>query len=297
MKAKWVLHAYVVMSNHYHLALETPEGNLVEGMKWLQSTFANRYNRYRNERGHVFQGRYKAILVEELSGLGAVAHYIHLNPVRARLASVGRLEEYRHSSYRLLQRPRERPSCLGVQSCLEAAGQLADTPAGRRNYAEYLAWLSENGPAQKQLKFEAMTKGWALGSPAFKKALVEDHKQRVLSVRMEADTQEVKALLWEELIQKALQALGKTSADVTEDRKSAPWKVAIATHVKTITSATNPWLGKRLRMGAPAGVSRYVSELKQKKRTGHELLLKISNIKVWAGPDLTDTRLGQTKES
>src|SRR3954468_7057421 len=80
VKSKWVVHAYVLMSNHYHLALETPEGNLVEGMRWLQSTFANRFNRYRGERGHVFQGRYKALLVEDSEGLGAVAHYIHLNP-------------------------------------------------------------------------------------------------------------------------------------------------------------------------------------------------------------------------
>ena len=61
----WNIYAYVIMSNHYHLAIETPESNLVEGMKWLQSTFATRFNRLRNERGHVFQGRYKSILINE----------------------------------------------------------------------------------------------------------------------------------------------------------------------------------------------------------------------------------------
>src|SRR5690625_3281078 len=67
----WRLFAYVLMSNHYHLALETPEANLVAGMQWLQSTFANRFNRFRNERGHVFQGRYKALhdLPDSLSGM------------------------------------------------------------------------------------------------------------------------------------------------------------------------------------------------------------------------------------
>src|SRR5512147_1697273 len=58
-KSNWVLHAYVLMSNHYHLALETPDGNLVAGMQWLQATFANRFNKLRGERGHLFQGRYK----------------------------------------------------------------------------------------------------------------------------------------------------------------------------------------------------------------------------------------------
>ncbi len=56
----WQVHAWCLMVNH-HLLIETPEPNLVVGMKWLQSTFANRFNRYRKENGHVFLGRYKAI--------------------------------------------------------------------------------------------------------------------------------------------------------------------------------------------------------------------------------------------
>ena len=69
----WKLHAWCLMGNHYHLALETPEGNLVAGMRWLQSTFSNRFNRFRQENGHVFQGRYKAILLDE-EALGVVCH-------------------------------------------------------------------------------------------------------------------------------------------------------------------------------------------------------------------------------
>ncbi|MCW5550350.1 MAG: transposase [Opitutaceae bacterium] len=59
VKSGWLLHAFVIMSNHYHLALETPAGNLVAGMQWLQATFANRFNKLRGERGHLFQGRYR----------------------------------------------------------------------------------------------------------------------------------------------------------------------------------------------------------------------------------------------
>jgi putative transposase len=64
-KSGWLLHAFVLMRNHYHLAVETPLANLVSGMQWLQATFANRFNRFRDERGHLFQGRYKALLVEK----------------------------------------------------------------------------------------------------------------------------------------------------------------------------------------------------------------------------------------
>ena len=88
-RSGWVLHAFVLMSNHYHLAVETPDGNLVAGMQWLQATFANRFNRLRRERGHLFQGRYKSLLVEEGDALGQVCHYIHLNPVRGRQKGSG----------------------------------------------------------------------------------------------------------------------------------------------------------------------------------------------------------------
>ena len=83
----WIIHAYVLMGNHYHLLLETPEPNLIVGMKWLQGTYTQRFNRRHKEWGHLFQGRYKALLVQSEEGeyFSTVASYIHLNPVRARL--------------------------------------------------------------------------------------------------------------------------------------------------------------------------------------------------------------------
>lgn len=75
--------AFVVRRNHYHLALETPEPNLVEGMHWLQGTFATRLNRFHRQHGRVFQGRYKALLIEDASYLAYFTDCIHLNPVRA----------------------------------------------------------------------------------------------------------------------------------------------------------------------------------------------------------------------
>ncbi|MFQ3224915.1 MAG: putative transposase [Lentimonas sp.] len=90
----WKLHAYVIMSNHYHLAVETPEPNLADGMKWLRSTFAIRFNRLRNERGHVFQGRDKSILIGEERPLLGLIDYIHLNPVRAGICPLETLRDY-----------------------------------------------------------------------------------------------------------------------------------------------------------------------------------------------------------
>lgn len=111
------------MSNHYHLAVQTPEPNLAEGMRWLQSTFATRFNRFRNERGHVFQGRYKSLLINEDRPLLGLINYIHLNPVRAKLCTVDELKGYERSSYpkyfkRNVEAPLDRTTLL----------QLCDLP-------------------------------------------------------------------------------------------------------------------------------------------------------------------------
>ena len=98
----WRIHAYVLMGNHYHLLVETPEANLVAGMKWLQSTYTLRYNARHKIFGHLFQGRYKSIVVDGQEGeyFQMVATYIHLNPARAGLIQIGeqRLKSYRWSS-------------------------------------------------------------------------------------------------------------------------------------------------------------------------------------------------------
>ena len=112
----WRVHSYVLMGNHYHLLLETPEPNLCAGMKWMQGTYTIRHNARHKRRGHLFQGRYKAIIVEgeQETYFRTVSDYIHLNPVRAGLLAEGAtLETYRWSSFpALVSLPRKRPAWL-----------------------------------------------------------------------------------------------------------------------------------------------------------------------------------------
>lgn len=81
----WICHAYCLMSNHYHLLIETPRANLSRGMRHLNGIYTQSYNRRHKSTGHIFQGRFKAILVEKESHLLEVARYIVLNPVRAKM--------------------------------------------------------------------------------------------------------------------------------------------------------------------------------------------------------------------
>lgn len=94
----WSCHAYCLMDNHYHLLVETPEGNLSPGMRQLNGVYTQRFNRHHGRVGHVFQGRYKAILVDKDSYLLELARYIALNPVRAGM--VGSAKDWPWSNYR-----------------------------------------------------------------------------------------------------------------------------------------------------------------------------------------------------
>ncbi len=104
----WVCHAYCLMDNHYHIVVETAEGNLSKGMRQLNGVYTQYINRTYNRIGHVYQGRYKAILVEKENYLLELARYVVLNPVRAGM--VKDIEEWPWSSY---------PAMIGKSSPLE----------------------------------------------------------------------------------------------------------------------------------------------------------------------------------
>ena len=94
----WMVHAYCLMGNHYHLLVETPDGNLSQGMRQFNGIYTQRFNRRHGRIGHVFQGRYKAIIVQKDNYLLELARYIVLNPVRA--AMVRSAKDWPWSSYR-----------------------------------------------------------------------------------------------------------------------------------------------------------------------------------------------------
>jgi putative transposase len=275
-RSSWVLHAYVVMGNHFHLALETPEGNLVRGMQWLEATFANRFNRYRAEHGHLFQGRYKSLVVEPGGALGQVCDYIHLNPVRAGLVTAPELARYPYSSFCYLNRPEARPAFLQMGTALKEAGALADTAQGRTAYQDYLVWQAARGPAGRNEAYVCLSRGWALGSQEFRARLILDHALAGTVRAWEVSgAEEVHRTRWRTAMTLALSALAKTETDICHDRKSALWKVAVASHLKRTTQATNGWLAQTLQMGGGVAVSQYVGGFRRMAESGGRQQLEL----------------------
>lgn len=157
----WKIHAYAIMRNHYHLALETPLPNLSAGMHWLQGTFASRFNRFRKQSGRLFQGPYKALPIEDMAQLCRVVDYIHLNPVRARVVRPGQVARYEWSSLSLLRSKSKagRPSELCASEWLAARGGWKDTPKGTGAYEQYLAQIGGNEEEQKNWACKSYPEG------------------------------------------------------------------------------------------------------------------------------------------
>ena len=131
----WLIHAWCQMTNHYHLLVETPDSNLSKGMRYLNGVYTQRFNRKHARVGHVYQGRFKAILVERDAYLKELARYIVLNPVRADM--IGHAEQWDWSSYRIT---------IGFDSCpswFDRHGLLSQFGRNRKvalqNYMQFVA--------------------------------------------------------------------------------------------------------------------------------------------------------------
>ncbi|MCF3649678.1 transposase [Synoicihabitans lomoniglobus] len=259
----WRLHAYVIMRNHFHLALETPEANLSSGMKWLQGTWVARFNRLRGLVGRPFQGRFKSLHVQPGHALAEVCHYIHLNPVRAGVVGADEVASFRWSSLYQFTCNSGLGSLIG-NTVLTEAGQLPDSPAGWRRYLRYLVFRAAEDPGDRDEQYRHLSRGWCIGSEAFRSELSErlsagtdtSGKRRFGGLESKARQIE-RERGWEKCLLVGAKAAG---LDLTQlpARKSDPAKVLVAAAMKMVTDASNGWLANRLAMGEPASVSQFV---------------------------------------
>ncbi len=159
---RWLVHAYCLMGNHYHLMLETPEANLSRGMRQLNSVYTQRFNARHRRVGHVFQGRFKAIVVDRDGHLLELCRYVVLNPVRAGL--VKRPQDWAWSSYRATAGMAGRHTCLSVEWVL---GQFGDNreEAGKRYRSSVQDGLAKLSP------WEELKGQFILGDEGFLKRM------------------------------------------------------------------------------------------------------------------------------
>ena len=167
-RCSWRVFAFVIMSNHLHVVLRTPEPNLARGMQGFLSSYANAWARRHRFCGHVFQGRYRTELVEDETYLWTVTRYVHLNPVRARL--VEHPAAWPWSSYAGYAHRRRRLDWVAHDELLASLGGEFGGSDPARAYRRYVtAGLSAPPPSP----WSEAHHGWALGGPDFPKRLRE----------------------------------------------------------------------------------------------------------------------------
>lgn len=272
----WRVHAWVLMGNHFHLLFETPEPNLVTGMRLLLGTYAKAWNIRRHRMGHVFQGRYKAVPVAGERAADAhyfkcVADYIHLNPARAGLAggSRGKLVDYPWSSLRYYTKGNP-PAWQPLERVLDAF-QLSQDRRGRKSYIDWLeARAREHGGEIGEEAMAALRRGWYLGDESFKNKLLElidkagkklrgkrSHSGSAVRAHDQREAERIVMILSEAL------GLPANREALKQMKKGDLKKVRCAAQVKRLTSVSNGWIAERLEMGHPASVSQHVHRLRK----------------------------------
>jgi putative transposase len=284
----WRVHAWVLMRNHYHLFLQTPEPNLVAGMSWLQNTLTRRYNVRHSKWGRLFGDRYKAVVVEgtDRYHYQTLMDYIHLNPVRARLIrpKAGQsVLDYPWSSIAggYAQPPTRRAPWLAAEAGLQAF-ELPDTTAGRRRMTERLdrRAVSEELPncgvppqtAEVDARSSHLRRGWFWGTQAFGEALRKLASKRLAksaptsrSYRRDpyvAGHGEQQAAAW---LKQGLKAAGLQAGELSRLKGSDPRKLMLADHLWRRTTVSQEWLAQHLSMRSAANVSQQLRRLDRNK--------------------------------
>jgi putative transposase len=282
----WRVHAWVLLSNHYHLMIETPEPNLVEGMKWLQNAVTRRFNVRHRAWGRVFGDRYKAVLVEGKQRFyyETLMDYIHLNPVRAKLVRVANgkgILEYRWSSLAMgyALPSRKRAPWLAAAEGLAVFG-LVDTASGRRRMVERLERRAvEEGftraglvplPGEIDARCSHLRRGWYWGRQSFAERmlrLAEGLLGRTKSraYRGAAVPQAHGLERAERWLGDGLAAAGLNEKELLRTRGSDPRKIALAQLLWRRTTVSQVWLAERLAMRSAANVSQLLRRAGSKR--------------------------------
>jgi putative transposase len=275
-KTDWQVHAYCLMGNHFHLVIETPNPNLVVGMKWFLGTYTARFNRRHKLFGHLFSGRYKSLVVDG-SGNGylrTVCDYVHLNPVRAKLLRPEqKLTDFMWSSWpEYLKPPEQRPRWLRVDRLLGELGIPKDSPAG----LEQLEQCLETRRAQEDAdEFKPIRRGWCLGSETFRKELLESAHTRATEshhAQTRRETTEDKA---RRILNEELDKLGWTGAELAQRAKGDARKIRIAQRLRVETAVPLKWIAKELHMGTWTHVANRLKNAKSENDANKQSELRL----------------------
>ncbi|MBW1963241.1 MAG: transposase [Deltaproteobacteria bacterium] len=265
--------AYVLMNNHYHLLLHTLRANLSKAMQWFGVTYTNRFNARHSRSGHLFQGRFKSMVVQNDAYLLRLSLYIHRNPLRAGL--VERLADYRWSSYRVYAYGKHGPDWLKTERVFNQFQNVKDRHAAYRKLIQQYA-------EEEQRLLEDLRHGFILGTEQF----VELLKNRFLLATAHREVPQQKRVLKDvdlaAILAKAGLFLGCKPEDFKKAARIAPSRVLnrdlLLYLIWQLGVLTNSEIGCLFGLTGSA-VSRRVRVLKDRASVDKEIQRKIEGLK------------------
>jgi REP element-mobilizing transposase RayT len=256
VKTGWQVHALCLMPNHFHLVVETPQGNLVAGMKWFLGTYTSRFNRRHKLFGHLFSGRYKALIVDGSDNgyLQTVCDYVHLNPALARLLRPEqRLADFVWSSWpEYLKSPGRRWPWLRVERLLGEYRIPQDSAAGRRVLEQA---LEARRAAETGADYKTIRRGWCFGEKTFRQELLVQMTERLGAEHYGEERWETDVEKAERIVRAELKARRWQETDLTKRAKGDLDKVKIAGRLREETMVTVKWIAARLGLGTASYVN------------------------------------------
>jgi REP element-mobilizing transposase RayT len=204
------LFAYVLMDNHYHILFRTNRANLCRSMQWFGATYTKRFNLRHSRSGHLFQGRFKNMLIQNDAYLTQLSYYIHRNPLRAGMV-VKRLADYKWSSYKAYAYGRSRPDWLNTDVVLS---QFINVKDPHRTYREHMQQYSK----EEQRVWEDLRHGIFVGTDKFVKKIKKRYLPDTPHAEMPQQKRASKDVNLESILSKAA---GRLNCDIDLCRKSA----------------------------------------------------------------------------
>ncbi len=262
-------HAYVLMKNHYHLLLETPQGGLQRAMHGINGSYANWFKKKHELVGPLFQGRYKAILIEADAYLAVVSAYIHLNPVRK--GYLEKPEEYRWSSLKYYIKEKGKPGWLDTGFTLSMFGEGG---MARKRYLKYV--YEQIG--KREDPFREVKLGFVLGSDEYAEMVRDRIKKEKQDLRNVIERGGVeKGLTLNEVIRVVIGEYGVEKEAVFEKKRGNEARKACIYFLKKLTPLTLREIGEIFDMDY-AAVSQMVRRFESEVGNDKKLKRRVENI-------------------
>ncbi len=283
LSAGWVIHSFVLMNNHYHLLIETLRPTLVKGMQYLNSTYTRRYNVRHKTFGHLFQGRYKALLIdgEERGYFLTVSDYIHLNPVRANLVrdENGLLKDRWNSAGWLVGIRKKKPEWLRWGRVYGELGLKGWRRKSRKEYREYLRRRVEEVVREKKERhrikneeWDKIRRGWCLGSEGF----IGEMKERLMELAEKPrdreswndeameELEEIRAMKY---LREGVKVLGYKKVEEVKGRD----RYVLGRWVRQRTKVSVKWIGEQMGVRTRGGMSSAIYLVGQRLQVDHKI--------------------------